>query len=999
MPLLLGQLIHTSFPGVGFQTLASEQVPEEIQQAFVQEIVQRYWDAYHPPARYYRAAYLLQVSPEHWLFGWLYNDGCDDLDRNHVPYFLCYHLASPLTPTQLSTVFRCLERGPVARSERQQVPQALGNLLVPESCEYLAASPGVLIPTEVQESCQLQLTQGTCLQLFIPMDRHSDRQPRMDAIAPPRLTDTEDAGTVGLVADPHPGPQSWDAPGKKIALLIGVSECGPGFNPLPGVLQDVASLQRVLEQADIGGFTIIHTLLNPDPQRMAEAIEELFSDRMPEDLVLLYFSGHAIHDSQGQVLLTTGFTRRSAQKKIVRSTLVPLSFLHEVMHECASEQQIVILDCCFSKASPKGASTANGAIDLKPLADSRRLLLTATTSIHPGVQKGPEGSSYTFYLVEGLATGAADLDGDGVIQVQEWHEYSQRKVQTATPAIVPRLYPLNHRSPLPIAQATLHEPKLQYRQAVEHYAQAGEISLVNRIILEALQARLNLADETASAIAESVFKPHRDYRAKLQDYAQSFVEAVQQEFPLSDRTYKRCKRLQQTLGLTEEDVQPLEAQVTRQVALLHPQAPEAVVEAASEQQRPPLQGFAPLPDLKLWQHLLHLWPGRREALATPDPAAPGDRSLRSRRIGRWLGGGTLLLLLLVGVTTGWQRWQDLRQVEAIAAQARDRNFEACLSQGDKIRRGSSQDAAAQAWLRQCRAGWFWQSARPQVLENATGTYWSVAFSPDGQRLAGGSDDGSISIWNQSNGQLVQTLAGHQDRVWSVAFSPDGRTLASSSGDTTIKLWNLSNNKLVRTLPGHDDTVWTIAFNPRNQTLISGGGDGRINLWNLQNGTCIRSLGGDLGTVRAIALSPDGQTLVGGSQSGLIKVWQLHSGKLVRTLTGHSDRIIALAITPDGKHLVSGSSDRSLRIWELGSGKMTHKFTDPQGWFNAVALSPDGQLLVSGTGKLLQIRQFATGELVRQFGPIPEDITAVALDQRGRLLAYSTQKQGVKGFSR
>ena len=66
--------------------------------------------------------------------------------------------------------------------------------------------------------------------------------------------------------------------------------------------------------------------------------------------------------------------------------------------------------------------------------------------------------------------------------------------------------------------------------------------------------------------------------------------------------------------------------------------------------------------------------------------------------------------------------------------------------------------------------------------------WSVAFSPDGSRLASGSLDHTIKLWNAQTGDLINTLR-HDSGVYSVAFSPDGSRLTSGSKDKTIQLWN------------------------------------------------------------------------------------------------------------------------------------------------------------------------------------------------------------------
>lgn len=169
MDLLLGQLIYTSFPKEGFRSLASAQVPTKIQQAFIQQVVFQYWNSYNPPKSGYRAVYLHQVTPERSLFGWLYNDGADDMRRNHVPYFICYYLAEPLYAFQLENIFTCLHNGPVALIDRQRLPAKLETMVLPDLWSYQGARPGVPIPTGVFKRSQIAQP-GELLDLFVPVD-------------------------------------------------------------------------------------------------------------------------------------------------------------------------------------------------------------------------------------------------------------------------------------------------------------------------------------------------------------------------------------------------------------------------------------------------------------------------------------------------------------------------------------------------------------------------------------------------------------------------------------------------------------------------------------------------------------------------------------------------------------------------------------------------------------------------------------------------------------
>jgi WD40 repeat protein len=106
---------------------------------------------------------------------------------------------------------------------------------------------------------------------------------------------------------------------------------------------------------------------------------------------------------------------------------------------------------------------------------------------------------------------------------------------------------------------------------------------------------------------------------------------------------------------------------------------------------------------------------------------------------------------------------------------------------------------------------------------------SLAFSPDGSKLAAGNLDGMIKIYDAADGKEIGEMKAHEG-VWALAFSPDGSKLATGGWDQTIKVWDLASKKDVQTIKAHMGTVTTLAFSPDGMLIASGGTDNLIKIW-------------------------------------------------------------------------------------------------------------------------------------------------------------------------
>ncbi|CUA77645.1 WD repeat-containing protein on Y chromosome [Rhizoctonia solani] len=239
------------------------------------------------------------------------------------------------------------------------------------------------------------------------------------------------------------------------------------------------------------------------------------------------------------------------------------------------------------------------------------------------------------------------------------------------------------------------------------------------------------------------------------------------------------------------------------------------------------------------------------------------------------------------------------------------------------------------------------------LKGHTGDVNSVAFSPDGKLVASGSDDCTVRVWNAYTGvPTTGPLQAHEDIVTSVSFSPDGTQIVSGSGDSTICIWDAYNGTLLRSsFTKHGSNVNSVAFSPDGALIAFASDDNTIRLWNTHDGTPATSpLKGHTSHVTSIAFTPDGNRLVSGSDDCTIRVWNTSDGSLATSpFQGHTNEVISVAVSPDGTKVASGSEDHTVRVWNIDDGSLVAgPFAGHTDLINLVAFSPDGTRIISGS---------------------------------------------------
>jgi WD40 repeat protein len=152
---------------------------------------------------------------------------------------------------------------------------------------------------------------------------------------------------------------------------------------------------------------------------------------------------------------------------------------------------------------------------------------------------------------------------------------------------------------------------------------------------------------------------------------------------------------------------------------------------------------------------------------------------------------------------------------------------------------------------------------------------SVAWSPDGTKIATACDDGIVHVWSSSSGSTLTTLYGsNQDEFNSVAWSPDGTKIATGSWNSNI--WSSISYYRLLTLFGHGDAVLSVAWSPDGTKIATASSDWTARVWNSStyDDNTLLILSGHSGSINSVAWSPDGIKIATASSDFTARLWSV-----------------------------------------------------------------------------------------------------------------------------
>lgn len=211
--------------------------------------------------------------------------------------------------------------------------------------------------------------------------------------------------------------------------------------------------------------------------------------------------------------------------------------------------------------------------------------------------------------------------------------------------------------------------------------------------------------------------------------------------------------------------------------------------------------------------------------------------------------------------------------------------------------------------------------RLNMVQEHSRSAFCMSISPDGRRIATGSDQG-INLYDVDSGRQLVPIPTPSN-TYAIAFSPDGKHLVSAGQvndhespqhEESVLVWQADTGKLLKSLRGHSADVVTVEFSPDGKHIVSGSWDNTLIVWHAETGRYLSRLQGHGGPVEAATYSRDGNWIASASQDEHVFLWDAQSGKLVAKLEGHKDTVEDVAFGPVGNWLVSASNDRTVRIW-------------------------------------------------------------------------------------
>jgi uncharacterized caspase-like protein len=604
-------------------------------------------------------------------------------------------------------------------------------------------------------------------------------------------------------------------PGGRSALLITTAAYADAqLAWLRPPVSGAQALTAALGDPRAGGFTV-DKLTDGTEAEIRLAVARFLSGRSRDETVLVYLACHAIRDRARLYFAAADTWLRYPQR-----SAVPAAAVLSELDLCGAGNRLLVLDCCFSG----GFAEEKGELDLAAelALDGRGIAVLSGSRAreysYEGRPIGPElpRSVFTEGLAVGLATGAADTDGNGSVTVAEAYNYAYRYVSQNTPRQAPQYYLEDGQGEIVLARTrprTRPQPRLSL-DAPHTGPPSGSAGMrepgtaARRPDIPAARATPGARASAAAPAAARAGSPPAQSPAA---HATADTSAVILE---QDRDNAYC------------------------VAF----SPDGHLLASGGWGRPvrirDLSAGGPARELR------SAGPSVYDLAFSPDSAllATGGRD------------GTVGLCEIAAGKKLRSRKPGGAAVRAVA-----------FSPDGTVLLSAHEDGVARLWDVP-------SLGRVRELRADGETMFAAVFSPDGTLVATACADGAIRVWSTVGGDLLSVLRRHTGWATAVAFTPDGSRLVSAGGDGAVQFHNVVTGEPSGVLRAGDGIINAIALSPDGMLAAAGYETGAVTVWEIASGR-FETLIGHAGHVNDVAFSPHSHALASAGKDGTVRLWR------------------------------------------------------------------------------------------------------------------------------
>jgi hypothetical protein len=564
--------------------------------------------------------------------------------------------------------------------------------------------------------------------------------------------------------------------------------------PVSGA-QDLAA---ALADPRAGGFTV-DVLADGTETEMRLAITRFLGGRSADETVVLYLSCHAIRDRARLYFAATDTWLRYPQR-----SALPASVVLGELDLCGAGNRLLIVDCCFSGGFAEEKNEFDLATELG-LAGRGIAVLSGSRVreySYEGRPIGPElpRSVFTEGLAVGLATGAADADGNGIVTVAEAYNYAYHHVNQNATRQAPQYYLEDNQGDIVLARA---QPRTgpHARLHPDAYASFEMPSAPPTVPMPTSAAQPPPSTQVPSSSA-----PPAAAHAAAADSGGLILE--------QDRDNAYCVSFSPdgrllASGGWGRPVRVRDAQTGAPVRELRSLGPSVYDLAFS-----PTGALVATGGRDGTVALCEVTTGRKGRARKPGGAAV--------RAVAFAPDGTLLLSAHEdGIARLWDV-PALGRVHELRADG-ETIFGAAFSPDGSLVAAACADGAIRLWS---TTG----GGDPlTVLRRHVGWATGVAFTPDGTHLVSCGADGAVQLHDATTGEVSGVLRAGDGIVNAIAVSPDGTLIAGAYETGALTIWEIATGRY-ESLLGHAGHVNDVAFSPHGFALASAGKDGTVRLW-------------------------------------------------------------------------------------------------------------------------------------------------------------------------